>query len=174
MNWGKKKNSLSRNQHQLIQTHQHPCTDIQSCISRTQKQGTRAHLLADRRLSRDSTPSPARSEGSSQAQQYLDTSKLLNVQNEILSHFCAHKQVTYPCCVLTEVTAFVLYAVGVPDPLQKLHLLYDVLPFLSGTEGIWKMTEAKRCLAFGPGGDCVCACVKDCLPVQTEVVFFTD
>lgn len=40
---------------------------------------------------------------------------------------------TYPCCMLTEVAAFVLYAVGVPDPLQKLHLFYDVLPFLSKT-----------------------------------------
>lgn len=40
---------------------------------------------------------------------------------------------TYPCCVLTEVAAFVLDAVGVPDPLQKLHLFYDVLPFLCKT-----------------------------------------
>lgn len=35
--------------------------------------------------------------------------------------------------MLTEVAAFVLYAVGVPDPLQKLHLFYDVLPFLFKT-----------------------------------------
>ena len=40
--------------------------------------------------------------------------------------------VTHPCCVLTEVASFVLYTIGVPDPLEKLHLLYYVLPFLLG------------------------------------------
>lgn len=38
--------------------------------------------------------------------------------------------ITYPCCVLTEVTTFVFYTVGVSNPLEKLHLLYYVLPFL--------------------------------------------
>lgn len=58
-----------------------------------------------------------------------------------MSENAAAPERTYPCCVLTEVAAFVLDAVGVPDPLQKLHLFYDVLPFLSKTK--W---------GFKPGG----------------------
>ena len=41
---------------------------------------------------------------------------------------------SYPCCVFAEVAAFVLYTVGMLNLLEKLHLLYNVLPFLRETE----------------------------------------
>lgn len=56
---------------------------------------------------------------------------------------------TYPCCVLTEVAAFVLYTVGVPDPLQELHLFDYVLPFLSKTNTIQQMQDVHVCICGG-------------------------
>lgn len=37
---------------------------------------------------------------------------------------------SHPGCVLAQVASFILYAVGVLDLLEKLHLLNDVLPLL--------------------------------------------
>ena len=45
---------------------------------------------------------------------------------------CACKR-PHPGRVLPQEAAFVLDAVRVTDPLQELHLLYDVLPFLLRT-----------------------------------------
>lgn len=56
---------------------------------------------------------------------------------------------TYPCCVLSEVAAFVLYTVGVPDPLQELHLFYYVLPFLSKTSMIQQTQDVHVCICIG-------------------------
>lgn len=60
-------------------------------------------------------------------------------------------ELTYPCCVFTEVAALVLYAVGVSDPLQKLHFFYYVLPFLPHTNMDSNVTLVSHVL--------VCACV---------------
>lgn len=98
-----------------------------------------ANLPAGQRLSQGNTPSPA---GNTKITRTLSTPHILqayrkNVKKETIS-FCSCK-ISYPCCVLPEVTTFVFYTVGVADPLQELHLLYDVLPFLleTGTVFYW-------------------------------------
>lgn len=42
----------------------------------------------------------------------------------------APQALTHPCCVLLQVTALVLYGVGVLQLLQKLDFFDDILPFL--------------------------------------------
>lgn len=107
--------TVDENTHTHTQLHFDSKSNIHTLPPRC---GTHAHLLGGQRLSRGSTPSPAISKNKSTSHSPYKRRWLC-----ILS-------VTYPCCVFTEVTTFVLYAVGVTDPLEKLDLLYNILPFL--------------------------------------------
>lgn len=106
----------------------------------------KTHLPADQRPSPGSTPSPA----GNNTQQCINTqphavNRATFWGERATERAAAAAAAAYPCCVLTEVTAFVLYTVGVADPLQKLHLLDNVLPFLPGKE-TGRKNKTRRCI----------------------------